>query len=195
MSGTAVAKIDHSSRAHSKIVGGSTAKRVINCTASVRHNMKYPNTESDFAAEGTTCHEAVDFILQGKVDEDEQVIGLVFHKNEVTEALYRDAIATAVAYFDAIQYGDPTWDEDRYGPIGEVVGPIDFWNEQRVKIPGIPVPVFDEYGNVVGTSEDETFGTCDIIGYAAQVDRTIVLDWKFGVGVPVDAEFNAQILY
>lgn len=196
MTGTAVAKIDHQSRAHSKVVGGSTAKRVMNCTASVLHNQKFPNTESDFASEGTSLHEGVDFILQGMVDEDEQVIGLVFNKQEITPKLYRDAVQPAIAYFDAIQYGQPDdWDVRRYGEVGEAVGPIDFFNEQRVKIPDIPVPVFDEFGNVTGMDEDATFGTCDIIGYAPEVDRTIVLDWKFGVGVPVDAEFNEQMLY
>ena len=171
--------IDHSARAHSSIVGGSTAKRVLNCTASVLHNQKYPNVSSSFADEGTACHEAVDFILQGQVDQDEHVIGLFFKKIEITAVLFREAVAPAIKYFDAIQYGDLTWDEDRYGPIGELLGPIDFFNEQRVKIPNI----------------EDAFGTCDIIGYAPDVDRTIVLDWKFGAGVPVDAEWNEQMMY
>lgn len=164
MTGKDIAVLDHSARAHSNIVGGSTAKRVLNCTASVLHNQKYPNTESEFAAEGTACHEAVDFILQGKVDQDEHVIGLKFHKIEITKKLFNEAIKPAIEYFDM---------------LNEEMGGIDFYNEQRVKIPDI----------------EDAFGTCDIIGYAPKVNKTIVLDWKFGVGVPVSAVENAQMMY
>lgn len=156
--------IAHQSRAHSKIVGGSTARRVMNCTASVLHNQKYPNTESSFAGEGTACHEAVDFILQGKVDEDEQVIGLVFNKILIDKKLFLDAIKPALEYYDKID---------------AELGGIDFFNEQTVQIPNIP----------------DAFGTCDIIGYAEAANRTIVLDWKFGAGKPVTADFNEQMLY
>ena len=48
--------IAHKDRAHSA-VGGSTAKRVLNCTASVNHCAKYPNESNAFADMGTalTC--------------------------------------------------------------------------------------------------------------------------------------------
>ena len=50
--------IAHKDRAHS-YVGGSTAKRVLNCPGSVNLCAQYPNVETVFAAEGTALHEAI----------------------------------------------------------------------------------------------------------------------------------------
>lgn len=158
---TAIATIDHGARAHSP-VGGSTAKRVINCTASVALCEKYPNNESEFAAEGTTCHEAIDLIMQGKTEKDTDVIGLTFNGRVLTQDLFDEAIAPALETFDRLQ---------------DELGGIDFFNEQRVTFPGI----------------DNAFGTVDIVGTAK--DRSIVLDWKFGRGVAVEAEANEQLMY
>jgi hypothetical protein len=45
---------------HSNIVGGSTAKRVINCPASVNLvNKVPPKGSSDYANEGTMLHAAI----------------------------------------------------------------------------------------------------------------------------------------
>jgi hypothetical protein len=42
-------------------------------------------------------------------------------------------------------------------------------------------------------SKEEAFGTADVIG---RIDnKLVVLDWKFGQGVPVEVEENAQLLY
>ena len=158
---TTIATIDHGARAHSP-VGGSTAKRVINCTASVALCEKYPNNESEFAAEGTTCHEAIDLIMQGKTEKDTDVIGLTFNGRVLTQDLFDEAIAPALETFDRLQ---------------DELGGIDFFNEQRVTFPGI----------------DNAFGTVDIVGTAK--DRSIVLDWKFGRGVAVEAEANEQLMY
>lgn len=131
-----LAVIDHSQRAHSP-VGGSTAERVMRCTASVALCAKYPNVESEWAAEGTACHEAVDLILMGKTKEDTDVIGVLFNGIEMTEELYREAIVPALEQFDAL---------DRE------LGGIDFFNEQRVVFPGIE----NSFGtaDIVGTSRD-----------------------------------------
>lgn len=156
-----LAIIDHAARAHSA-VGGSSAKRVIECPGSMLLCEKYPSKSSEFAEEGTAGHEAIDMILQGKTRNDRDVIGLTFNKIVITEEFYDEAIAPALEIFDALD---------------KELGPIDFYNEQRVVFPGI----------------DGAFGTVDIVGRAR--DRTIVLDWKLGKGVPVDAEANAQLLY
>jgi hypothetical protein len=52
---------------HSKIVGGSTAKRVINCPGSVALVAKMPpQIESKYAAEGTLLHACMDELLAGE---------------------------------------------------------------------------------------------------------------------------------
>ena len=39
------------------------------------------------------------------------------------------------------------------------------------------------------------FGSTDVIGRMPKQRRTVVLDWKFGDGVPVSAEHNKQLLF
>ncbi|MFA5898844.1 MAG: DUF2800 domain-containing protein [Hyphomicrobium sp.] len=137
---TEVTTIDHSQRAHSP-VGGSSAERVLNCTASVELCARYENVETEFAAEGTACHEAIDLILMGKTRKDTDVIGVAFNKNTVvmTEELFHEAIVPALDMFDAL---------DRE------LGGIEFFNEQRVVFPGIE----NAFGtaDIVGTSRDRT---------------------------------------
>lgn len=158
---TDVATIDHSQRAHSS-VGGSSAKRIMECPGSMLLCEKYPSKSSEFAEEGTAGHEAIDMILQGKTQKDTDVIGLTFNKIVITEEFFYEAIAPALEIFDALD---------------KELGGIEFFNEQRVVFPGI----------------DGAFGTVDIVGKSR--DRTVVLDWKLGKGVPVSAEENQQLLY
>lgn len=172
-----LATIDHAARAHSA-VGGSSAERVMNCTASVELCAKYPNVETEFAAVGTACHEAVDLILMGKTKKDTDVIGVTFNGIVMTEELFDEAIVPALDMFDALD---------------KELGGIEFFNEQRVTFPGIPMPVYDQDGNVIGMKEGEAFGTADIVGRSR--DRTVCWDWKFGVGKAVEAEANPQLMY
>lgn len=157
-----IATIDHSARAHSA-VGGSSAKRVISCPASVQLCEQWPEREeSDAAGEGTQCHEAIDLIMQGKTEKDTDVIGVTFNKRVMTQELFEETIAPALEQFDKLD---------------KELGGIDFLNEAKVTFPGI----------------DGAFGTVDIVGSAK--DRTTLIDWKFGAGVSVEAEANAQLLY
>lgn len=169
--------ISHSTRAHSA-VGGSSAKRVISCPGSVNLCAKYPSKSSEWAEEGTALHEAVDLILQGKTEKDTDVIGVIFNGIEITQELYDEAIEPALRIFD---------DLDRE------LGGIDFFNETRVVFPDIEMPVFNEDGDVIDHYQGGAFGTADIVGTAK--DRTVLIDWKMGAGVPVDAEGNEQLLY
>jgi hypothetical protein len=153
--------VSHSNRAHS-LIGGSTAKITMECPGSLRLRGKYPSIVSDFASEGTALHEAVDFILQQKVEKDRDVIGLTFNGYVIDEAMYEEAVLPALEQFDKLD---------------DELGGIDYFNEERVVFPEI----------------EDAFGTVDIVGAAR--DRTVVLDWKFGRGVAVDAVENAQMMY
>jgi hypothetical protein len=154
-------EIAHAQRAHSS-VGGSSAKRIMECPGSMLLCEKYPSKSSDYAEEGTAGHEAIDMILQGKTKNDRDVIGLTFNKIVITEEFFDEAIAPALHIFDALD---------------KELGGIEYFNEQRVVFPGI----------------EGAFGTVDIVGKAR--DRTVILDWKLGKGVPVLAEENVQLLY
>ena len=140
---------------HSKIVGGSTAKRVINCPGSVPLVQKMPpQAESKYAAEGTLLHAAIeDLLADGE-------LGDVIAKHSLT-ADQAEKLGFCLTALDQI---DPNQD-------------MTFVQEQRVEFQSIP----------------EVFGHADLIGRLGK--RAVMLDWKFGDGVIVEAEENEQGLF
>ena len=146
---------------HSKIVGGSTAKRVINCPGSVALVAKTPpQPSSKYADEGTLLHEAVSSVLMGLTEND--VIGTVYEGQTLTQELYNEKITVALDLLNVI-------DPDK-ALVYEVETKVGFGDV----LPGV-------------------FGSTDLVGRMG--DRAIVLDWKFGDGVIVDAEENAQLMF
>ena len=143
---------------HSKIVGGSTAKRVINCPGSVALVQKMPpQVESKYAAEGTLLHACMDELLAG-----EDVAATMAKMNLTDEQQVK--IHTALDALDEID------------PDKEMV----FMQEVEVEFKGVK-------------GLEGVFGNVDLIGRIA--DRVVVIDWKFGDGVMVDAEENPQGLF
>lgn len=147
---------------HSSIVGGSTASRVINCPASVNLSAKMPKRPSSkFADRGTLLHDAISLILDGK-ETSKSVIGMRYQDEVLTEELYDEKIAVALAALDSI-------DPDKT---------MDYMVETNVNfgdlLPGV-------------------FGSADLLGRMG--NRAIVLDWKFGDGVAVEAEENYQGMF
>ena len=145
---------------HSTIVGGSTAKRVISCPASIDMVAKMPKLPSSkFADEGTLLHDAISQILDCKTTD---VIGMIHEGITLTQELYDDKIAVALAALDEI---DPTKE-------------MEFVVESRVNfgdlLPGV-------------------FGSADLLGRLGK--KAIVLDWKFGNGVAVEATENYQGMF
>ena len=144
---------------HSSIVGGSTAKRVINCPASVALCAKMPpKPSSAYADRGTLLHDAISQILDTNAD----VIGMKYNDHILTQELYDEKIVPALAFLDEIN----------------VDGSLEYAVESRVGfgdlLPGV-------------------FGSADLLGRIG--DRAIVLDWKFGDGVVVDAVENEQLMF
>ena len=144
---------------HSSIVGGSTAKRVINCPASVALCAKMPpKPSSTFADRGTLLHDAISQILDTNAD----VINMKYNDHILTQELYDEKIVPALAFLDEIN----------------VDGSLEYAVESRVGfgalLPGV-------------------FGSADLLGRIG--DRAIVLDWKFGDGVVVDAVENEQGMF
>ena len=144
---------------HSSIVGGSTAKRVMNCPASVALCAKMPpKPSSTFADRGTLLHDAISQILDTNAD----VINMKYNDHILTQELYDEKIVPALAFLDEIN----------------VDGSLEYVVESRVRfgdlLPGV-------------------FGSADLLGRIG--DRAIVLDWKFGDGVVVDAVENEQGMF
>jgi hypothetical protein len=141
---------------HSNIVGGSSAKRVINCPGSVKLVQKMPpQPSSKYAEQGTLLHNAMDVILSSRAD----VLGMKYKDQILTNELYDEKIAPALAALDEL-------------------GDIEYATETRVGfgdlLPGV-------------------FGSTDLVGRIG--NKAVVLDWKFGSGVPVPAEENEQLLF
>jgi hypothetical protein len=147
---------------HSTIVGGSTAKRVIACPASIELVAKMPpKPSSKYADEGTLLHDAISQILDCKAT-PESVIGMTYEGITLTQELYDDKILVALAALDEI-------DPDKQ---------MEFAVESSVNfgdlLPGV-------------------FGSADLLG---RIDKkAIVLDWKFGNGVAVEATENEQGMF
>lgn len=147
---------------HSNIVGGSTAKRVIACPASVKLCQQMPpQLESEHAARGTLLHNVMAELLEFD-KKPEQMLGTTYKNQTLTQELIDEKVIPAL---EALSQIDP---ENRMEYMVETrVGFGDF-------LPGV-------------------FGSTDLLGRIGS--RAIVLDWKFGDGVLVDADDNPQLLF
>jgi hypothetical protein len=147
---------------HSKIVGGSTAKRVINCPGSVALVDKMPpQPSSSYADEGTLLHNTIASVLESDLD-PYSLVGTTYADSVLTEALIEDKLIPALRALDEVD------------PQGEMTYAV----ESRVGF---------------GDFLPDVFGSTDLLGRLG--DRAIVLDWKFGDGVAVEATENAQLLF
>jgi len=147
---------------HSRIVGGSTAKRVINCPGSVALVDKMPpKPSSSYADEGTLLHDTIADVLMHDKSPSEY-LGRTYEAITLTQDLIDRKLAVALAALDEVD------------PKGEMAYAV----ESRVG-----------FGDLL----PDVFGSTDLLGRIG--DRAIVLDWKFGDGVPVEAEENAQLLF
>ena len=145
---------------HSNIVGGSTAKRVINCPGSVALVQKMPpKPSSEHADRGTLLHNVISCILE---DGPGDFIGVKFNDQTLTQELVDEKITPALAALDEV---DPT-----QTMVYEVETRVGFGD----LLPGV-------------------FGSTDLIGRVGS--RAVVLDWKFGDGVVVDAVENPQLMF
>jgi len=143
---------------HSKVVGGSTAKRVINCPGSVALVAKMPpQASSKYADEGTMLHGCMeDLLADGEW-------GDIIAKHKLTP----EQAEKLQFCLDALDQIDP---EQK----------MQFVQEVEVEFEGVKVL-------------DGVFGNADFIGRVG--DRAVVLDWKFGDGVMVEAEESEQGLF
>jgi hypothetical protein len=147
---------------HSTIVGGSTAKRVINCPGSVALVAKMPpQPPSKYADEGTLLHQCMDELLNTDITPDE-MRGRKYNGVELTPDLIQDKLTVALA---AIEEIDP---DCRMTYKTEVN--VDF-----------------------GDFLPDVFGNCDLMGRIGK--KAIILDWKFGDGVAIDATENPQLMF
>ena len=161
---------------HSKIVGGSTAKRVINCPGSVALVAKMPpQPSSKYADEGTMLHEAVSSVLMGLTEHD--VIGTVYEGQTLTQELYNEKITVALDLLNVI---DPdkalVYEVETKVGFGDVLPGV-FGSTDLVGRMGDRAIVLDwKFGDGVVVSAEENE---QLMFYAAAAMRTPETAWAF----------------
>ena len=147
---------------HSLIVGGSTAKRVINCPGSVALVATMPQQEgSSYANEGSLLHEAIAIVLDTACA-PEDMVGFEAHGLTLTQELLESKLLPALNLLN------------EYDPATK----LEFKTEEVVS-----------FGDLM----PGVFGSSDIVGRLE--GRAVILDWKFGDGVMVEAEENMQLMF
>lgn len=173
---------DSAQAAHSSIVGGSTAGRLLNCPGSYRATLSLPpssDISSEYAAEGTAMHAVMERLAQmskGHIANWRKHATALLGETFVDRKLTREHLDTMILpAIDALEELC-----DAYGGEFEIHGV-----EARVRFPGIP----------------GAFGTVDLIMRSST--HVLHVDYKFGSGVGVKAVYeddageyvNPQLLY
>lgn len=150
---------------HSDVVGGSTAARVIACPGSVREVRKAPPQESS------------PYARTGTMLHDVMETYLSCNHEHTANMAVEKLIGKTIK---GVEF-TPELYETKIVPCMDwfenTLAPDDFFVETKCRFPGIP----------------GAFGTADII--YRKGNEYGVADWKFGDGVPVQIESNAQIMF
>jgi hypothetical protein len=162
---------------HSNIVGGSTAKRVINCPGSVALVQKMPpKPSSEHADRGTLLHNMMEEILVSG-DVPESFIGARYNDQVLTQELIDEKIKPAMEALDAID-PDQTMEyevETRVG-FGDLLPGV-FGSTDLIGRIGSRALVLDwKFGDGVMVEVEEN---PQLMFYAAAAMRTKEAQWAF----------------
>jgi hypothetical protein len=162
---------------HSRIVGGSTAKRVINCPGSVALvDTMPPQPSSSYADEGTLLHDTIADILD-KGGKPADHLGRKHNDVVLTQDLIDDKLAVALAALDDV---DPNGEmeyavESRVG-FGDLLPDV-FGSTDLLGRIGRRAVVLDwKFGDGVAVSAEEN---PQLLFYAAAAMRTPETEWVF----------------
>ena len=162
---------------HSNIVGGSTAKRVINCPGSVALVQKMPpKPSSEHADRGTLLHNTMEEILTSG-DAPESYIGARYKDQHLTQELIDEKVRPALEALDAID-PDQTMEyevETRVG-FGDLLPGV-FGSTDLIGRIGDRAIVLDwKFGDGVMVEVEEN---PQLMFYAAAAMRTQEAKWAF----------------
>jgi hypothetical protein len=162
---------------HSNIVGGSTAKRVINCPGSVALVQKMPpKPSSEHADRGTLLHNMMEEILVSG-DVPESFLGARYNNQILTQELIDEKIKPAMEALDAID-PDQTMEyevETRVG-FGDLLPGV-FGSTDLIGRIGNRALVLDwKFGDGVMVEVEEN---PQLMFYAAAAMRTKEAQWAF----------------
>lgn len=139
------------------------------CPASYQSELKLPPSLKDessvYADEGSALHSAIQYVLENDLKDLDSLLGKEFVGGTngavfiIDDNLLDNALIPCLDFFDALS--EELKEE----------GGLEFVLEQRCRMPGI----------------EGAFGTSDLIGCTQK--RSVIIDWKFGVGKPVSAYY------
>ena len=162
---------------HSKVVGGSTAKRVIGCPGSVALCATIPpKPSSKYADEGTLLHDAIAQVLDKNV-KPESLLGMTYQDQVLTQDLIDNKLHIAL---DLLGQVDPNLEmeyavetEVGFGDfLPDVFGSCDLLG--RIGDRAIVLDWKFGDGVAVGVEENE-----QLLFYAAAAMRTPSVSWVF----------------
>jgi hypothetical protein len=163
---------------HSKIVGGSTAKRVINCPGSVALVQQMPpQPSSKYADEGTLLHNVISELLDSADLVPEDFLGTKYNEQELTQELIDEKLLPALAALDEIDPDDRLqYAVETLVNFGDllpgVFGSTDFLG----RIDDKAVVLDWKFGSGVAVSAEEN---PQLMFYAAAAMRTEKAQWVF----------------
>jgi hypothetical protein len=162
---------------HSKVVGGSTAKRVIGCPGSVALCATMPpKPSSKYADEGTLLHDAIAQVLDKNI-KPESLLGMTYQDQKLTQDLIDNKLHIAL---DLLGQIDPNLEmeyavetEVGFGDfLPDVFGSCDLLG--RIGNRAIVLDWKFGDGVAVGVEENE-----QLLFYAAAAMRTSSVSWVF----------------
>ena len=162
---------------HSNIVGGSTAKRVINCPGSVALVAKMPpKPSSKYADEGTLLHNVIaEIVMSGQPPE--HYLGTKYEDQVLTQELIDDKLKPALAALDQI---DPNQEMEIEAETSVDFGdllPGVFGSTDLIGRLGTRAVVLDwKFGDGVAVEVEEN---PQLMFYAAAAMRTPAAQWAF----------------
>jgi hypothetical protein len=163
--------------AHSNIVGGSTAKRVIACPGSVKLVQQMPpRPSSRYADEGTLCHNIMEGVLAHE-GQPEEFIGQTLGGVSVTAELIETKIRPALEALDLIDPGrEMTYECEATVGFGDALPGV-FGSADLVGRIGDTAIVLDwKFGDGVDVPVEEN---PQAMFYAAAAMRTPKVAWAF----------------
>ena len=149
------------------LLSPSSAHRWLRCTPSARAEAEYPETTSEYAEEGRRVHEISAIFIKALLKSDmlTSALTLMFCKSEEERDAILSYAAEVVATIEELLRGEGSGTR------------VDSVIERTLPIDGIP----------------EGRGTPDFAAYNHD-DMLAVLDFKYGKGIKVMAEDNAQLM-
>jgi hypothetical protein len=162
---------------HSNIVGGSTAKRVINCPGSVALVQKMPPQPSNkYADEGTLLHNVIAEIVMTD-NPPEHYLGTKYEDQVLTQELIDNKLKVAMAALDEI---DPTKEmeieaETRVG-FGDLLPGVFGSTDLIGRIRNRAIVLDWKFGDGVAVEVEEN---PQLMFYAAAAMRTESAKWAF----------------